>query len=46
MEELNINNETIKEEYDFCSTVVMGENEHKDFSNVTYSRTSAISHGT
>lgn len=43
MEELNINNETIKEEYDFCSTVVMGENEHKDFSNVTYSRTSAIS---
>ena len=40
MEELNINNETIKEEYDFSSTVVMGENEHKDFSNVTYSRTS------
>lgn len=38
MEELNINNETKKEEYDFYSTVVMGEKEHIDFNNVTYSR--------
>ena len=43
MEALNINNETIKEEYDFSSTVVMSEKEHNDFSNVNYSRTSTFS---
>lgn len=43
MEKFNISDETIKQEYDFSSTVVMGENEHKDFNNVTYSRTSTFS---
>lgn len=42
MEELNTNNEFI-EKYDFSSTVVMGENEHKDFNNITYSRISTAS---
>ena len=39
MEEFIINNENNNKQYDFSSTVSMGENEHKDFSNVTYSRT-------
>lgn len=42
MEELNVNNETIKQEYDFTSTVVMGEKEHEDFHNIAYSRVSTF----